>query len=173
MKKVALILELLIAMALAFFAYTLTHELGHAIVVALLGGDVFSIAFLPLPHVTTFLDAVYTSEVIAVSVAGLVFPLILSLLFSLLPKGKGVYRLWVTLFQSMVSLSFLVNTVVAVLYPTMIVENDDIVVFLDTTGWNPYLVAAASGLLFLLNTRIIFLLRPIHTFERMLGHVHE
>ena len=84
-----------------FFIYPMLHELGHAIATWLLGGSVIQFSLSPQPHIDSFLPE-NTAGIAAVSLAGLLFPLLVCLPL-LHKKGYVGYCVFLVFLISMIA----------------------------------------------------------------------
>ena len=132
-KLTKLVLLMLISFVTLFIIYPLLHELGHALATMLLGGRISGFSLSPLPHVESALP--YNSPPIktaVISLSGMLFPVLLCLPFLKLQRFGGYVVVLILLISA---IACVVELCIAIQYAAGdIVENDDIVVFLEATA---------------------------------------
>lgn len=117
-----------------FFIYPLLHELGHTIATWLLGGSVIQFSLYPQPHIDSFLPQ-NTAGIASISLAGLLFPLLVCLPF-LKKRGYVGYCVFLVLLISMIS--GVIELCIALEYRVgSIHADDDIVIFLEHINISP------------------------------------
>ena len=123
---------IIIGFVCAIIIYPFLHEGGHALATVLLGGKCVAYNLLPLPYMICDATNIGTSELVAIGLSGILFPLFGSFVL----QGKNFY-VWFTrlILRGMIALSLIISLLVVVLRPFGIVApNDDITEILHLWG---------------------------------------
>ena len=150
------------------YIYTFLHEIGHAMVITYYGGTIVSFELGFNARVISYGANFTTFGAALNNAAGLLFPMIVGFLFILLysPKVKEVcYHIcYLVMILSLICFaSIWVLVPVLSLYIEM--PHDDTMKFLETTGFDPLLVASGGLLLIIM----IMLLASSKGFFKTVG----
>ena len=146
-----------------FFLYPLVHECGHALATVLLGGKIGSISFLPIPHVESGIPHDNMTIVAIVSLAGMVFPLLTSLPFI---RTRGYIGFVVLVMLLISSIAYVVEFSIALQYNAgIVVDGDDIVLFLQASGLHPTWAFLYTGILCIWSLIAIVYMNPIELID--------
>lgn len=147
-----------------FIIYPLLHEFGHALSTVLLGGRIGGFSLTPLPHVESGLP--YGSapfKVAAISLSGILLPILACIPFLRLRRFAGFV---VTLLLLISAITCVVELCIAIQYSAgIVVENDDIVLFLQATAPNLHFAYLYTGGLALLCFGLMLVADPFGKIE--------
>lgn len=148
-----------------FFLYPLVHECGHALATVLLGGKIGNISFLPIPHVESGIPHDNMTIVAIVSLAGMIFPLLTSLPFI---RARGYIGFVVLLMLLISSIAYVVEFSIALQYNAgIVVDGDDIVLFLQASGLHPIWAFLYTGILCIWSLIAIVYMNPIELIDEL------
>lgn len=120
-KRISLML--IVGLIVTIVVYPILHELGHSIVAILLGAEVVEFNIFPYPNVLCNIKGVSSIGIIAISIAGCVFPILFAI------KSPSKFIGWYVCFtiRWVCVLSYLISIVSVILFRLdMPVENEDI-----------------------------------------------
>lgn len=142
-----------------FILYPLVHECGHALATLALGGRIGSFSFFPIPHVESGIPNDNMTIVAIVSLSGLLLPLLTSLPFIHL-RGYIGYTVLLMLLISLIA--NIMEVIVVIQYNVGIVVNgDDIVLFLQASGLSSTWAFLYTGALCIWSLIAIVFMNPI------------
>lgn len=146
-----------------FILYPLIHECGHALATLALGGRIGSFSFFPIPHVESGIPNDNMTIVAIVSLSGLIFPLLTSLPF-IHVRGYIGYTILLMLLISLIA--NIVEIIVVIQYNVGIVVNgDDIVLFLQSSGLSSAWAFLYTGVLCIWSLIAIVCMDPIKLLD--------
>lgn len=162
-KTLKFLLLIPISAATLFFLYPILHELGHAIVTWILGGQVSAFSFTPLPHIDSGLPYDAPEKIAAVSLAGIIFPLILCLPFMRLRRYAGFTIMLILLITA---ISSTIELCIAIQYQLGdTISGDDIVLFLSTSHISPSWAYVYCSLICIASLLAVVYMQPIQLIE--------
>ena len=168
MEKMSRFLLLILFSAVTLFLlYPVLHEAGHAITTWLLGGRVSGFSLTPLPHIESGLPYDAPGKIATVSIAGLIFPLLICVLVR---HWRGYRGYCVLLTLIITAIAGAVELCVAIQYQMGdIVSGDDIVLFLSSSGANPIYAYLITGIVSISSIMIAVSMKPLNIIEEIAG----
>ncbi len=163
-KLSKLLFLFLLSIGTLFIIYPLLHELGHALATIVLGGRLGGFSMTPLPHVESGLS--YNSsplKIAVISLSGMLFPVLICIPFLKLRRFAGYVVVLILLISA---IACVVELCIVIQYSAGdIVENDDIVLFLQATAPSILLSYLYTGGLALICFALMVISNPLAKLE--------
>jgi hypothetical protein len=158
LKRMPWICYLVYCLGTVFFLYPFLHELGHAIFAWLFGGKVVQITIYPSCYTECFIRPGQTLCYIMAAMAGILFPLLCSLMVS----TRRVEGFLVALSIRIMSLAYSVGELVSVSRCIMgsATETSDLGVLVYTLSIDPYIPLILAGFLMILSLLLLVAMDP-------------
>jgi len=166
-KMIRFLLLIPVSFLTLFVLYPILHEAGHAILTWILGGRVSGFSLLPNPHIESGLPYDKPGSVAAVSLGGIALPILVSLPFLRWRGYKGYVVVLVLLISG---ISSVIELCIVFQY-TMgdVVPEDDIVLFLTSSGVRPIWAILYTLCAGFVSTALLIRMKPLELIAELAG----